>query len=144
MGFALHGTKFFLIMFNQMKPNQLGFIEAALFSVEAGWTIYIIILFADKGSECNDNEPLIYWCLLLSVINGLFKIVQAVIYVVTAVISMTLFCTKMLTYKQVGESINFLGTFIGAHHHEEEEEEEKEKLNPDEGNQRKEEERKLD
>lgn len=135
-GFAFHGTKFFLIMFNQLRPNALAFVDTVLFVFEAAWTIFLIIVFADKGSDCNDDEPLMWWCMLLSIINGVIKIIQAVIYTVMCVLSLTFFASKLLTFKQVGESIGFLGTFIGAHHHDDEEDdksksgrEEEQKLN---------------
>ena len=41
MGFALHGTKFFLVMFNQIKPNTLGFFDAFIFGLEAGWSLSV-------------------------------------------------------------------------------------------------------
>jgi len=118
-GFAFHGTKFILVMFNQLAPNALGLLDTILFVLEAAWSVWFLIVFGTEGSNCKDQSSILYVAMIISILNAVIKFVQALVYLVMTVLATVFFVAKMMTLNEIGEFFGFLGVFFGGEEEEE-------------------------
>lgn len=126
--FAFHGTKFFLIMANQLAANAMSFLDTIFFFIDSIWTIYLAVVFIkENGDDCMDEEAVIWYSLLLGTLNGVIKIIQFIAYFGTCSLVLVFMLKKMLPFKALGHSVGFLENIFGDHSCDEEEPKKEEK-----------------
>jgi len=120
-GFAFHGTKFALVLLNQLPANGMSFIDTIFFFFDSLWTIWIAVVFIkENGDDCMDDQAIIWYSLLLGTLNGVIKIIQFIAYFGTCSLVLTFMFRKMLPFKALGHSVGFLENIFGDHQEKEE------------------------
>lgn len=115
-GFAFHGTKFFLAVFKQITPNQFSLLDAILYQGEFFWTIFLIYVVAVDTSSCMSEELILGICLVLSLINGIIKIIQCLLQTGCCVALFVGLLSKIMPFEKCGDSIGFMHQFFEKDH----------------------------
>ena len=109
--FAYLATQFFLVLLKLIKPNAFAVLDMLFLWAETACAIYLIIIFATKGSDCSKNESLVYVALIIGLVHGVKGILFALGVTVSFFTMFGLVLAKKMTYEQAGDALEFTATF---------------------------------
>ena len=107
-----NGSKFLLVIFGSIDPNQLSLLDAILIEAEGLWTFWVVIVLASEGSDCSSSEALVYVCLIFCVLNGIVVWLKCCLYAGCGIMVFVWMFTKQLPVRALGGSVScFRGLF---------------------------------